>query len=59
MRRRGGIPVVSLGGREVRDANGHPVTATVVAADPADAVRQSLGGIGEDVARAEPITRQR
>jgi uncharacterized protein (TIGR00725 family) len=49
-RRRGGIPVVSLGGWEIRDAKGRPVAATVVAADPADAVRRALDGI----AGAEP-----
>ncbi|MFI9632744.1 LOG family protein [Nocardia sp. NPDC051929] len=50
--RRGGIPVVSLGGWQIRDANGHPVAATVGAADPADAVRRALDGI--DSAPAEP-----
>ncbi|WP_280309096.1 LOG family protein [Nocardia abscessus] len=45
-RRRGGIPVVSLGGWEVRDANGHPLAATVIAADPVDAVRRAFDGIG-------------
>ncbi|MEU2041963.1 LOG family protein [Nocardia niwae] len=49
-RRRGGIPVVSLSGWEVRDAHGHPVAATVIAADPTDAVRRALDGIA-----AEPI----
>ncbi len=44
-RRRGGVPVVSLGGWEIRDANGHPVTATTIAADPVDAVRRALDGI--------------
>ncbi|MGQ4615434.1 SLOG cluster 4 domain-containing protein [Nocardia sp. R7R-8] len=45
-RRRGGIPVVSLGGWEIHDANGRPLTATVSADDPADAVRRALNGIG-------------
>lgn len=53
-RRRGGIPVVSLGGWEIRDAHGQSLAATARAVDPADAVRQALGGIGEDAARAEP-----
>ncbi|WP_051022553.1 SLOG cluster 4 domain-containing protein [Nocardia pneumoniae] len=53
-RRRGGIPVVSLGGWEIRDANGQSVAATTLAVDPADAVRQALGGIGKDAERPEP-----
>ncbi|MGV9724255.1 SLOG cluster 4 domain-containing protein [Nocardia beijingensis] len=47
-RRRGGIPVVALGGWEIRDADGRPVAATVSAADPADAVRRALDGIGSE-----------
>ncbi|MEU6832508.1 LOG family protein [Nocardia beijingensis] len=47
-RRRGGIPVVALGGWEIRDADGRPVAATVSAADPADAVRRALDGIGPE-----------
>ncbi|WP_236565797.1 MULTISPECIES: LOG family protein [Nocardia] len=45
-RRRGGIPVVSLGGWEVRDSNGRPMSATAPATDPAEAVRRALDGIG-------------
>ncbi|MGK8524026.1 LOG family protein [Nocardia asteroides] len=44
-RRRGGIPVIALGGWEIRDARGQPVAATVRATDPADAVRRALEGI--------------
>ncbi|MEV6319957.1 LOG family protein [Nocardia sp. NPDC051787] len=53
-RRRGGIPVVSLGGWEIRNAHGQSVAAMASAVDPADAVRQALGGIGKDAGRAEP-----
>jgi uncharacterized protein (TIGR00725 family) len=42
--RRGGIPVVSLGGWRVVDAAGRPVPGVLTAADPADAVRLALGG---------------
>ncbi|MFR9749958.1 LOG family protein [Nocardia sp. 004] len=43
-RRRGGIPVVRLGGWEIRDMSGQTLAAGPVANSPADAVRQALGG---------------
>jgi predicted Rossmann-fold nucleotide-binding protein len=39
---RRGVPVVSLGGWQVRDRYGQPVPGMVTAADPADAVRLAL-----------------
>jgi uncharacterized protein (TIGR00725 family) len=43
-RRRGGIPVVSLGGWQLADSSGHPIDATDVAATPEHAVSIALGG---------------
>ncbi|MFF3225886.1 LOG family protein [Nocardia suismassiliense] len=42
-RHRGGIPVVSLGGWQLLDADGTPLDATISATDPADAVARALG----------------
>jgi uncharacterized protein (TIGR00725 family) len=47
--RRRGVPVVSLHGWQVRDADGNPLDAGVRAADPAEAVRIAL-----DAAHAGP-----
>ncbi|MFB8275569.1 SLOG cluster 4 domain-containing protein [Nocardia colli] len=41
-RRRGGIPVISLGGWQLLDADGTPLAATIPATDPADAVARAL-----------------
>ncbi|WP_280272092.1 LOG family protein [Nocardia wallacei] len=43
--RRGGIPVVSLGGWRILDAEGDPVDAAVSVADPAAAVEAALHGV--------------
>ncbi|PRX97147.1 LOG family protein [Allonocardiopsis opalescens] len=42
-KRRGGIPVVQLGGWRIYDADGRPVEGIGHADDPEDAVRQALG----------------
>ncbi|MEU7218695.1 LOG family protein [Nocardia iowensis] len=41
-RHRRGIPVISLGGWQLLDADGNPLEATVSAIDPADAVSRAL-----------------
>lgn len=43
--RRGGTPVITLGGWRVVDAGGDPVPGPVEAGGPADAVRLALAGI--------------
>jgi hypothetical protein len=40
--------VVSLGGWQVLDADGHPVTGVTVAADPEQAVTAALGPLSRD-----------
>jgi uncharacterized protein (TIGR00725 family) len=42
--RRGGVPVVTLGGWQVLDGDGRPVPGPVPAADPDQAVELALGG---------------
>ncbi|ADG87771.1 hypothetical protein TBS_00260 [Thermobispora bispora] len=42
--RRGGTPVVTLGGWRVLDSSGRPVPGLLAAADPAEAVRLALAG---------------
>ncbi|WP_040691316.1 SLOG cluster 4 domain-containing protein [Nocardia vinacea] len=39
---RGTIPVISLGGWQIQDANGNPIPAAQLATDPADAVHRAL-----------------
>ncbi|WP_378729689.1 LOG family protein [Nocardia brasiliensis] len=41
-RHRGGIPVISLGGWQLLDAEGNPLVAAISATDPADAVARAL-----------------
>lgn len=43
--RRGGIPVVSLGGWRILDADGRPIDAGVAVTDPAAAVEAALRGV--------------
>jgi uncharacterized protein (TIGR00725 family) len=45
--RRGGIPVVSLGGWQVLDSDGHPVPGALRAADAEEAVALALGDPGQ------------
>ncbi|MBF6173008.1 LOG family protein [Nocardia blacklockiae] len=47
--RRGGIPVVSLGGWRVIDAAGTPIEKTVTVTDPAAAVAAALSAVGENL----------
>ncbi len=42
--RRGGVPVVSLGGWTIVDADGQPVDAAVAASTPDEAVESALSG---------------
>lgn len=42
--RRGGVPVISLGGWQVLDADGAPVPGVTPAATPAEAVERALAG---------------
>jgi uncharacterized protein (TIGR00725 family) len=44
-KRRGGIPVVSLGGWRIADASGEPVPGIEYVASPADAVRIALDNL--------------
>ncbi|PXX53951.1 hypothetical protein DFR70_12672 [Nocardia tenerifensis] len=44
--RRGGVPVISLGGWQIQDAAGNPVTAAIEAPDPKSAVHAVLDTIG-------------
>ncbi len=46
--RRGGVPVVSLAGWRVLDANGVPVPGPLTAANPAEAVELALAVPGSD-----------
>jgi uncharacterized protein (TIGR00725 family) len=43
----GAMPVVSLGGWQVLDAGGHPITGITVAADPEQAVAAALGPLDD------------
>jgi uncharacterized protein (TIGR00725 family) len=49
--RRGGTPVITLGGWRILDAEGRPVPGPVAAADPAEAVRLALAA----AERAHPL----
>ncbi|MEU7884668.1 TIGR00725 family protein [Microbispora bryophytorum] len=50
--RRGGTPVITLGGWRILDAEGRPVPGPVAAAGPAEAVRLALAAAAE---RARPL----